>query len=87
LRQRHTNPPSNTCHIWEDETEKEKKEAKKWIDKMNAKLEAECKAAWELETAMKRLNMRRNLPRRKSKWRFTETTGKLERKASRGGID
>jgi hypothetical protein len=28
----------------------------------------------------------RNLPRPKPKWRFTEKTGKLERKASKGGI-
>jgi hypothetical protein len=31
------------CHIWEDETTKEKKEAKEWIDKMNKILELECK--------------------------------------------
>jgi hypothetical protein len=36
---------------------------------------------------MRRLNISRNLPRRKPKWRFIEKTGKLERKASRGGID
>jgi hypothetical protein len=31
------------CHIWEDETSKEKKEAKEWMDRMNALLEPECK--------------------------------------------
>jgi hypothetical protein len=36
---------------------------------------------------MRRLNVRRNLARPKPTWRFTGTTGKLERKASRGGID
>jgi hypothetical protein len=36
---------------------------------------------------MRRLNVWRNLGGPKPKWRFTDKTGKLERKASRGGID
>lgn len=44
------------CHVWEDETAKEKKKAKEWMEKVNALLEPECKANWELETAMRRLN-------------------------------
>ena len=36
---------------------------------------------------MRRLNVRRNVGGPKPKWRFTEKTGRLERKASRGGID
>ena len=75
------------CHIWEDKTAKEKKEAKKWIEEVNALLEPECKANQELETAIRRLNVRRNVGGPKPKWRFTEKTGRLERKASRGGID
>jgi hypothetical protein len=31
------------CYIWEDKTAKEKKEAKEWMDKMNALLEPKCK--------------------------------------------
>lgn len=73
-------------HIWEDETPKQK-EAKKWMDEMNARLEPECRLEWEIETGMRRLNIRRNVGGPKPKWRFTEKTGKLERKASRGGID
>ena len=57
------------------------------MDEMNARLEPECKLEWEIETRMKRLNIRRNVGGLKPKWRFTEKTGKLERKASRGGID
>jgi hypothetical protein len=33
------------CHIWEEETVKEKKEAKEWIERVNAELEAKCKQA------------------------------------------
>jgi hypothetical protein len=65
---------------WEDETAIEKKEAKEWIDKMNALLDPKRKMNWELET---RMNVRKNLERPKPKWRFIGTTGKLERKASR----
>ena len=75
------------CHIWEDETEKEKEEAKKWVAEQNKLLELECKIEWELATGMQRLRITRNVPGRKPQWRFTENTGKLERKASRGGID
>lgn len=74
------------CHVWEDETTKEK-EAKEWIEKVNAIPEPECKRAWEIETAMRRLNITRRLGGTKLKWRWCEKTGKLERKASRGGID
>ena len=75
------------CHVWEEETTKEKKEAKEWMEKMNEKLEPKCKLAWEIETAMRRLNITRNLGGTKPKWKWCEKTGKLERKASRGGID
>jgi hypothetical protein len=30
------------CHIWEEETEKEKREAPKWTEERNKELEAEC---------------------------------------------
>ena len=51
------------------------------MDKMNALLEPECKRNWELETGMRRLNIQRNVGGQKPKWRFTEKTGNLERKA------
>lgn len=75
------------CHIWEEETAKEKKEAKEWMDEVNKLLEPHCRQEWELATGMRRLNIRRNLGGPKPKWRFSEKTGKLERKASKGGID
>jgi hypothetical protein len=33
------------CHMWEDETEKENKESKKWLKQVNVQLDADCKAA------------------------------------------
>jgi hypothetical protein len=74
------------CHIREDETAKEKKEAKEWMEKINTKIE-ECRQAWELETAMRRFGVQRSTRGPRPKWRFTVKTGMLERKASRGGID
>ena len=75
------------CHIWDDETPAEKKEAKEWLEQRNQELEEICRQEWELETAMRRLNVRRKVGGIKPKWRWTEKTGKLERKALRGGID
>lgn len=34
------------CHIWGEETAKEKKEAKEYMDRENEKCEAEKKAEW-----------------------------------------
>jgi transposase len=45
-------------HIWKTETKKEKEAAKKELDTLNAIAEPEAKAAWELATAMRRLNLR-----------------------------
>ena len=75
------------CHIWEDETPVEKKEAKKWLKERNVELEPLCKQAWELETALQRLRITRNVGGPKPQWQWCEKTRKLERKASRGGID
>jgi hypothetical protein len=48
------------CHIWEEETAKEKKEAMKWLEAKNEELEPLRREAWELETALRRLNIKRN---------------------------
>ena len=74
-------------HIWEDETKKEKEEAEKWLAEENSRIEEECKLAWEIETAMQRLRITRNIRGRKPTWKWNEKNGKLIRKASRGGID
>ncbi len=75
------------CHVWEEETATEKKEAKEQMNKINKEIEPAYKQAWELETALRRLDIRRKKSGRKPVWRFTEKTGKLERKAIRGGIN
>jgi hypothetical protein len=43
------------CHIWEDETPGEKKEAEAWIKEQNKVLEPLCKLEWKLETGVRRL--------------------------------
>jgi hypothetical protein len=57
------------------------------MDEKNKELEAGCKLTWELETAMRRLRVTRNISGPKPKWIWCEKTGKLERKATKGGID
>jgi hypothetical protein len=74
------------CHIWEDETEKEKKEAIKWIKQRNEELEPLAKVEWEIEQAMRRLRIHRQVPGKKPTWKWGKATGKLERN-SKGGID
>ena len=75
------------CFIWRPETAQEKKAAQKELDEINAELEAECKRKWELETAMRRLDITRNKRGSKPTWKFTEKTGKLTRRKGAGGVD
>jgi len=74
-------------YIWEEETLVEKKEVKEWIDKVNVELEAQCKLKWELSIQMRRIKITWNMSGKKLKWKWCEKTGKLKRKASKGGID
>ena len=46
-------------HIWKPETKKEKDNAKKELDVINLANEPEARTTWEIETAMRRLNLRR----------------------------
>src|ERR1700730_16681880 len=48
---------------------------------MNAQIE------WELETAMKRLNMNCNSGSCKPKWKYTAACGAMKRTGKAGGID
>ena len=73
------------CHIWEKETAKEKKDADKALDDINATIEEEARQAWELETGIGRLGLR-NKKGTKPTWKFTAKTGKITRN-SKGGID
>jgi transposase len=74
------------CHIWEEETTKEKKEADIWLKEQNKILEPICKAEWELNTQMRRLRITRKMPGVQPTWKWTKKTGKLVRD-SKGGID
>jgi transposase len=73
------------CHIWLPETSQSKKNAETELTIINREREADCKAAWELETAMRRMQLR-SRSGRKPQWRFTAKTGKLIR-SGKGGID
>jgi transposase len=71
-------------HIWKKETAAEKKEAKAFIDKLNAALEPLAKAKWEREQARKRALRRRG--GRRAVWKFDKRHGAIDR-GGRGGID
>lgn len=72
-------------HIWRTETAKEKKACAEDLAKINEALEPECKAAWELETGMRRMGLR-NLPGKKPQWNFTAKNGKVTIEGKKGGI-
>ena len=69
-----------SCHVWTSETAKEE------LDRLNAELELEVKRKWELETVMKRLNIRRKPGGKQPVWKFTKARGALVRDI-KGGID
>ena len=60
--------------------------AEKDLDAINAILEAIRKAEWELDTAIRRLRVIRNVGGTKPQWKFTKS-GKLTRDSRAGGID
>jgi len=57
------------------------------MDDYNGEHEMNARIKWELETAMRRLNIRRNLGGRKPTWRFTAAHGAMTRTGKSGGID
>jgi len=74
------------CHIWDDETEAEKKASQAELDALNRDNEAKCRQEWEVTTGMRRLALK-NLPGKRPQWKFTKKTGKLVRESKKGGID
>jgi transposase len=50
------------CHIWTKETAHEYKESEKELTDLNTAFEPELKAQWELNTSMRRMNLRRRPP-------------------------
>ena len=75
------------CHIWTTETAAERKEADKELEELNITLEPELKMLWKLENDVRRINLRRRPPGKKSQWRFTKVNNKLVRESKTGGID
>ena len=74
-------------HIWNTETAQEHRAADIELATINSVREPELKAQWEIQTAMRRMNLRRQLPGRKPQQKFSEKTDKLVRNAKAGGID
>jgi transposase len=75
------------CHCWLPETKQEKEAASTRINELNQELEPIMRTQWELETGMRRLDLR-NKPGQKPQWRWTAKTGKLSRGRGSGlGID
>ncbi len=74
------------CHVWKPETVKEKKTVKEELDRLNAELKPKVKRKWELETSMKRLNLKRKTEEKKPVWKFTKAREALVRD-SKSGID
>ncbi len=72
------------CHCREKETVLEKKEAATKIGAMNAAIEPEVQAEWELSIAANRLRLDNNVPGRKPQWKFTKKTGEYVRDDKRG---
>ena len=73
------------CYCWTRKTAKEKKIAKKALEKINAEIEPIAKETWELNNGVKRLGLR-NMPGKKPEWNFNKSTGKIVRDG-KGGID
>ena len=75
------------CYIWKAETAAQKKAADTDLKARNALIEEENKAAWELETGMRRVNLTRNARGRKPVWKHTKATGAIVRDKGKGGIN
>ena len=74
-------------HIWKKETAAEKRAAAIDLEARNAEIEPQNREIWELETAMRRINITRNLSGRRPTWRHTTATGAFIRQKGKGGID
>lgn len=74
-------------HIWKAETTSQKKAAEADLKAQNMLIEEKNKAAWELETGMRRINLTRNLAGKKPVWKHTKANGAIIRDKGKGGID
>ena len=74
------------CHIWKDETAKEKKAAVKDLAQRNALIEEENKRMWEITSGIRRVGLR-NKPGKAPTWKHTKENGAFVRTKGKGGID
>lgn len=75
------------CHIWKAETAKEKKTAIEDLKQMNEANESIAKINWELETGIKRMNLRRKPGGQPPTWKYDKAHGAAVREGKKGGID
>ena len=71
------------CHCWTPETAQERAIAAKAIEKLNDELEPVMKEQWELQSGIRRLNLRQ-LPGKKPEWKWKKQTSKLTRGLGKG---
>lgn len=74
-------------HIQKAKTVSQKKAAEVDLDAQNALIEEKNKAAWELETRMRRINLTQNHSGRKPVWKYTKANGAIVRDKGKGRID
>ena len=74
-----------SCYIWKIETVKKKKVYAEDLEAINKALEPECRLTWELETGIRRINLR-NPPDKKPEWHFTAKTEKITIERKKGRI-
>lgn len=72
------------CHCWLPETAAEKSAAEKALTKLNQDLEPYMKEQWEMETQMRRLNLRQQSRGRKPTWKWNQKNGKVTRRKGTG---
>lgn len=74
-------------HIQNKEIAKQKKAAQKEIDDYNASYKMDARIEQELQTAIRRLNIRKRPGGRKPVWKFIKKNGAMTRSGKAGGID
>jgi len=75
------------CYCWPDEKKAMTKKYQAQMDAYNKAHEAEDRQKWELETAMRRMRVDRNMPGKKPVWKYSKETGKQVRGEKHKGID
>lgn len=64
-------------YIWKKERAAQRKAAKKEINDYNKEHKINARIEQELRTAIRRLNINRNVGKPKPKWKFTEARGAM----------